>query len=326
MRFAYPAALWWLLLLPGLVFLYYRGERRHTAFLRRFSDPTLLHRTAGRFPGLHRKWVAIPLLLLPCLSISLALTDPRFPYGAPQLRPGAIDVVMVLDISKSMAAEDYGSRSRLGQAREIARGLLPTLQGNRIGLVTFAGTSFQQAELTDDTMALDFILTSWVDIDAMSVGGSDIAGALEMGLSLFPEPTAREQVMLLFSDGGDTNDVPPAVLNKAVRQGVRIVTLGLGHPEPSRIPLYDSQRKFHGYMQVSNRIITTQLNEAPLQQIAATTGGTYLRIQGSDEWPKLLTQKTVARKALEQQEIRLFQPLLGFGLLAFGLHQLRLRL
>ena len=145
MRFAYPAAFWWLLLLPGLVLLYYRGERQHTAFLRRFGEPTLLRRTAGRFPALHRKWVTIPLLLLPCLSISLALTDPRLPYGAPQLRTGALDVVMVLDISKSMAAEDYGIRSRLEQARALARGLLPTLQGNRIGLVTFSGTCFGKA-------------------------------------------------------------------------------------------------------------------------------------------------------------------------------------
>jgi Ca-activated chloride channel family protein len=334
MRFAYPAAFWLLLLLPVLVLFYYRGKRQHSAFLRRFGDPTLLRRTSGRFPVLHQEWAVIALLLLPCLSISLALTDPHLPYGTPQLRTGALDVVMVLDISKSMAAEDYGSRSRLGQAREIARGLLPILQGNRIGLVTFAGTSFRQAELTDDITALDFILTYWVDVDTMSVGGSDIAGALAMGLSLFPERTdpgsesrtGREQIMLLFSDGGDNNDALHAVLSQAVRQGVRIVTLGLGHLEPSRIPLYDSHRKFSGYMQVNNRMITTQLNEAPLQQIAATTGGTYLRIRRSDEWHNLLTQKTVAGKALERQEIRLFQPLLGFGLLTFGMHQLRLRL
>jgi hypothetical protein len=79
-------------------------------------------------------------------------------------------------------------------------------------------------------------------------------------------------------------------------------------------------------MQVSNRIVTSQLNEAPLQQIAATTGGTYVRIQGGNEWHNLLTQKTVAGKAVTRQEIRLFQPLLGLGLLAFGMHQLRLRL
>jgi Ca-activated chloride channel family protein len=233
---------------------------------------------------------------------------------------------MLLDISKSMAAEDYGSRSRLGQAREIARGLLSTLQGNRIGLVTFAGTSFRQAELTDDITALDFILTYWVDVSAMSVGGSDIAGALEMGLSLFPEQSDRERVMLLLSDGGDNNHAPQAVLNQAVRQGIRIVTLGLGHLEPSRIPLYDAHHKFQGYMQASQRIITTQLNEAPLQQIATTTGGTYRRIVRGDEWHHLLTQPAVAGEALMWEDIKLFQPLLGLGLLTFGLHHLRTRL
>jgi Ca-activated chloride channel family protein len=326
MRFGYPAAFWLLLLLPALILLYHLGKRQHAAFLRRFGERALLQRTPGRFSWLHQKWVALSLLLLPCLSISLALTDPRLPYGPPQVRAGALDVVMLLDISKSMAAEDYGRRSRLQQAREIARGLLPTLQGNRIGLVTFAGTSFRQAELTDDITALDFILTYWVDVSTLSIGGSDIAGALRTGLSLFPDRSDRERVILLLSDGGDHTDALPAVLNQAVRQGIKIVTLGLGHLEPSRIPLYDAHHKFQDYMRVSQRILTTQLNEAPLQQIATTTGGMYRRIVRGDEWHGLFTEPEVAGKVLVWEDIKLFQPLLGFGLLTFGLHHLRSRL
>jgi Ca-activated chloride channel homolog len=326
MRVVYPAALWLLVLQPGLIVLYHLGRQRRASFLRRFGDPALLHQTPARLPVLHQKWVALPLLLLPFLSISLALTDPRLRIGALQLRAGALDTVMVLDISKSMAAEDYSKGSRLAQARDIARGLLQQLQDNRIGLVTFAGTSFRQAELTDDLTALDFILTYWVEVDAISVGGSNIVAALEMGLTLLPEQADREQIMLLFSDGGNNDSSLHTVLDSAVRRGIRIVTLGLGHLEPSRIPLYDPQRKFLGYMHVNNRVITTQLAEAPLQQIAATTGGTYLRITRGDEWHNLLTQKTVAGQALEREEIRLFQPLLGLALLAFGLDVLRIRL
>jgi Ca-activated chloride channel family protein len=326
MRIVQPAAFWLLVLLPCVALLYHLGQRRQAVFLRHFGDPTLLHRTPSRWPALHHKWTAVTLLLLPFLSINLALTDPRLPYGAPQLRAGALDVVMVLDVSKSMAAEDYGLHSRLEQARQIARSLLPTLQGNRIGLVTFAGVSFRQAELTNDITALDFILTHWVRLDNISVGGSDIAAALEMGLTIFPEQSDREQVMLLFSDGGDTADALPAVLRHAVRRGVRIITLGLGHSEPSRLPLYGPDRKFQGYMQISNHVVTTQLNEAPLQQIAAETGGTYLRLRHGNEWHNLLAHKTVSGTALERQDIRLFQPLLGLGLLAFGLHMLRIRL
>ena len=79
-------------------------------------------------------------------------------------------------------------------------------------------------------------------------------------------------------------------------------------------------------MQISNRVVTTQLNEAPLQQIAAETGGTYLRLRHGNEWHNLLTHRAVSGTALERQDIRLFQPLLGLGLLAFGLHMLRIRL
>jgi hypothetical protein len=132
--------------------------------------------------------------------------------------------------------------------------------------------------------------------------------------------------MLLFSDGGDQADRLHTVLHQAVRRGIRIVTLGLGHAQPARIPLYGPQQQFRGYMHVSDRIITTQLNEAPLQQIAAMTGGIYRHIRRGDEWHDLVTHPAVAGKALERQDLRLFQPFLGLGLLAFGLHQLHIRL
>jgi Ca-activated chloride channel family protein len=233
---------------------------------------------------------------------------------------------MLLDVSTSMAAEDYGQRSRFAQAQEIARSLLPDLRGNRVGIVTFAGTSFRQADLTEDLDALDFILQSWVVVDTVGVGGSNIAQALVTGLELFPQESSRQQLMLLFSDGGDGKEPRRSTLNKAARRGIRIITFGLGHPEPSRIPRYDANHTFVGYLQANEQIVTTSLLEAPLQQIAAATGGTYLRIVRGDEGHNLFTQSTVVGKALTQEEIRMFQFFLGIGLGAFGAYTLLTRL
>ena len=91
-----------------------------------------------------------------------ALADPRLPYGAPRLRAGSLDVVMIIDVSKSMGAEDYHPDSRLNKVREIILEMLPQLRGNRVGFVTFAGNSFRQAELSEDFTALEFILKHWV--------------------------------------------------------------------------------------------------------------------------------------------------------------------
>jgi hypothetical protein len=132
--------------------------------------------------------------------------------------------------------------------------------------------------------------------------------------------------MLLFSDGGDGEEALHSILRHVTRRGIRIITLGLGHLEPSRIPRYNAHRVFVDYLQTNGQIITTSLHEAPLRQIAAATGGTYLRIVRGDEGRNLLTQAAVVGKALTQKETRLFQLFLGMGLGAFGVYTLLTRL
>jgi Ca-activated chloride channel family protein len=326
MYFGEPAACWLLLLLPGVLLLIYLATQQKAAFLHRFGDQTLLQRTASRFPALQQGWVLAALTLLPFLGTILALADPRLPYGLQHLRTGALDVVMVFDVSKSMAAEDYGMRSRLEQAQQIANRLLPQLRGNRVGFVTFAGTGFRQAELTDDLRALAFILQHWIKVDAVQVGGSDLAQALETGLALFPDEADREQIVLLFSDGGTGEGSFYKVLRRAKQRGIRIMTLGLGHPHPSKIPQYDAHHTFTGYLQDQGRPILTQLNAAPLQQIAATTEGIYIHINRGDEAQHLFSQASIVGEILERDDIKFFQIFLGIGLLAFGVERLLARI
>jgi Ca-activated chloride channel homolog len=256
----------------------------------------------------------------------MALADPRVPHGTPRLRSGSLDVAMVLDVSKSMAAEDYSNQSRLDKAREISRALLPTLRGNRVGLVTFAGNSFRQAELSEDLVALNFILKRWIDIDATGVGGSNLGQALETGLALFPDDPQRQKFLLLFSDGGDDDDNLQAVLTQATQRSIKIIAFGLGSIQPSPIPLYDAAHKFRGFLQRDNQIVTTRLNEAPLQQIATATHGKYLRVSHANAWQGLIQQQTVVGKALTRDERKVFQPFLLAALLAFGVQTLIARL
>jgi Ca-activated chloride channel family protein len=322
MYFGQPTACWLLLLLPGLLLLIHIAAQQKALFLHSFGDQTLLQQTASRFPALQQGWLLTALMLLPFLGTILALADPRLPYGKQHLRNGALDVVMVFDASKSMAAEDYGMRSRLEQAQQTATHLLPQLRGNRVGFVTFAGIGFRQAELTDDLSALAFILRYWIKVDAIQVGGSDIAQALETALALFPRDADREQIVLLFSDGGTGEGNLHRVLRRATQRGIRIITLGLGHLDPSKIPQYDAKHTFTGYMQAQGRPILTQINTAPLQQIAAATEGIYLHINRGDEARHLLAQQVVVGETLERDEIKLFQFFLGIGLLAFGVERL----
>lgn len=330
MRFAYPAAFWLLLLIPGLFRILWRGQRRRNDFLRSFGDVDLLKQSASRFPQLQKPWVHSLLLLLSCLSVIVALADPRLSIGTPRLRAGVLNVVFLIDVSKSMAAEDYGILSRLEKAREIAQTLLEDLQGNRVGIVTFAGISFRQAELTEDLQALNFILKHWVQVEAVQAGGSNIAQAIDTGIALFStRDLTREKLLLLFSDGGEpeeqTNLEP--ILAKAVQWGVRIITFGLGSVQPSKIPVYNPQNKFTGYLRVNEQIVTTRLNEEILHRIAMATGGTYHRIEDRTQWNHVLIQPGVVEKhLLTQEEQLLFPGFLLLSLLTFGTQILLTRL
>jgi Ca-activated chloride channel family protein len=326
MRFAHPEVFWLLLLVPFLLLLIRLRVRRTARFVRRLGDPTLLRQTPSRFPVICQEWVRGVLVMMPVLCTILALADPRVPHGEFHLRAGTLDVVMVIDVSKSMAAEDESTQSRLAKAREIVRTLLPALRGNRVGLVTFAGSSFRQAELTEDVAALEFILTHWVTIGSAGVGGSNLARALETGLAMFPEDPNREELLLLFSDGGEHTAHLQTVLTNAAHRGVRIVTLGLGNVQPSPIPVYDDGHRFSGFVQVEGQVVTTQLNEAPLQQIAMATKGTYQRVAHRASWRHLLTQHAVVGDTLTRDERKMFQAFLLTGLLGFGTQALLARL
>jgi Ca-activated chloride channel family protein len=237
-----------------------------------------------------------------------------------------LDTVIILDVSKSMAAEDYHQQSRLAKARSLVRGLFPALPGNRVGMVTFAGNSFRQAELTADLSALDYILQHWIDINTAGLGGSNLVQALETGLALFPDAPQRQQVIFLFSDGGEGNEEFHTVLDKAVQRGIRINTVGLGGLQPARIPQYDAQHRFQGFLRIDGQVVTTSLLEAPLQHIASAAHGTYQRIAPGTSESHILTQAAGVANTMAREEYRLFQPFLLAGLLACGLQGLLARI
>ncbi|RMF84982.1 MAG: VWA domain-containing protein [Nitrospinota bacterium] len=326
MDFAQPLAFLLLLLLPAFYGISRSGRRRRDRLVRAWGDITLLQASVPRFPRLRHDGWRLAFLFATVVSIVFALSDPRLPAGTLRLREGTLDVVFLMDVSKSMAAEDYGRRSRLEKAKEIARALLADLRGNRVGLVTFAGTSFRQAELTEDLSALDFILRHWVQVDAVGLGGSDIAQAIETGIALCTKDPTRQKLLLLFSDGGDKQQGLEPVLAKAVRRGIKVVTFGLGTASPSPIPLYDGQGRFTGYLKIDDQVVTTRLNEERLRHIAQVTGGTYQRVTLGPRWQNVFTRREVVGDILEQENRKLFQFFLGLGLLSFTGYTLTTRL
>lgn len=314
-QFLYPKAFWGfgiLLVLMGVLGI---GYYRRRSLLRAFGQENLIRQTS-RLSQNWLQWVQGGLLLGVVTALIIALARPVWPGGSVKLREGSLDVVAVLDVSRSMAAEDYGdSISRLQKAKEMLAGLFPDLIGNRVGLVVFARESFVQSNLTDDLVALKFVLQNWVKIESAPGGGSNLLSALLEASDLFKEE-GRNKLILLFSDGGDVAlpDLLP-VQEKLSSKKIKVITIGLGNLKGSKIPVYGKDGKFEDWYRINNELILTSLNEPPLKEIAAKTDGKYIRVVSGKELQGLLKRRELVGEKSVVHEKEFFQIPLGLALL-----------
>lgn len=280
MRFAAPEWLWLLALIP-LVALggwgVYAGRRKA---LRRFAGGEA---HVDRFTGQvspHRRAIKLLLVYLALGGLAVALARPQWGRRLEPITRAGADVVIVLDASASMSAEDLPP-SRLEQAKHAISGLLDRLAGDRVALVTFAGQAHVSCPLTVDHGALRLFLES-IDVEAVPVPGTALAEALATGLDSLRikerEADERGRAIVLFSDGEDHAGGLEPVLDAMDQYGIAVYTVGCGTTRGAPIPLRDPAGLLSGYKKdPEDRIVTTRLDEQVLERIALDTGGRYYR-------------------------------------------------
>jgi len=314
-KFLYPQALWGLGILLILFGVLWYGYSRKRALLRAFGQEPLIRQTSY-LPQNKHQWIQGGLLAGAIIALIITLARPVWPGASVKLKEGTLDVIAVLDVSLSMAAEDYADGvSRLQKAKDLLVNLLPDLTGNRMGLVLFARESFVQAGLTEDLVALKFVLQNWVKIESAPAGGSNVIPALSEAAGLFKE-SDRNKLILLFSDGGDaTPEDLLASLEKFSGKNIKVVTVGLGNPEGSKIPVYGKNGKFEDWLQINGELVITRLNEASLKEIASRTGGKYIRIVSGKELKGILADTRLVGEKSTINDKELFQIPLGLAFL-----------
>jgi len=300
----------------GLVFLVGAmlwGLRRRQAFLREFGRMDLIaqfSRFSSEGKGTHQ--VLLTAFCFCLLIISWA--RPTLPGASREIVKGTLDVVAVLDVSKSMRAEDcapLGSRFEVAKAALLQ--CLPDLRGNRFGLVTFAGKSFPQAELTDDFDALKFVLKNWVNVDSAPSQGSNIGKALTEAGRLFGEEK-RRRVILLISDGGHVRpDNIDGILADISGKGMTVVAAGVGTREGAKIPVYE-QGKFQEWFKIEGKEAETRLNDTLLKEIARKTGGKYMHLTSVRELKGILRDPAVVGAEALSGGREIFQIPLGLAI------------
>jgi len=267
--------LWALLAVPVLavayVFLHYRRKQLLREFV---SEPLVAQLAPDASTAKRTVKQALVLFSLACLIVAAA--NPQVGTRLEEVKREGIDLFVALDVSLSMKAEDIRP-SRLEKAKRDVSDLLRKLQGDRVGLVVFAGEAFVQFPLTADYSAADLFINA-VDVEAVPVPGTMIGSAIEVALKSFRKDLPTQKAIVVVSDGENTEGDITGAVEKARKEGVRVFAIGMGTPEGSPIPIYGANGERTDYKHDrAGTIVLTKLEESALQQIALSTGGSYRR-------------------------------------------------
>jgi len=265
---------WALLTIPAVVIFLILGRRWAAAALEALTGHTLRESLA---PGASWRRNLVHTLL-PTTAVALvvtALAGPRFGSRLVKVEREGIDLVIALDTSLSMLAEDM-KPNRLERAKHEMIDLIRGLQGDRVGIVAFSGDAAAVCPLTVDYDAA-LMFTRSIDVYTVSTPGTAIARAIRASVALFDAQDNRDRVIILVTDGENQSGNPKKEAVDAGRRGIRIFTIGIGNPSGELIPERGTDGSITGYKKNrQGETVLTRLDESALQQIASASGGKYL--------------------------------------------------
>jgi Ca-activated chloride channel homolog len=275
-RFGFPDVLYAYAAIPLLLaFLWYAAKARRKALFR-FAQPELaerLDRSVSRRARVIKRFLVVAALLL----LVSAMARPQFGTRVETVRREGRDVIVAIDVSASMLAEDVAP-NRLEKAKLAVASLLNRFEGDRVGLVVFAGQAFVQAPLTVDYAAATMFLRS-ISPSLVPVPGTDMREALTRAIDAFDDKDREYRVLIIVSDGEDHSDAYREPLERAVSEGIVIYTIGIGGTAGVPIPQFDATGNRQGFLRDSaGGVVLTRLEEGTLEQMATESGGRYVRI------------------------------------------------
>ena len=230
-----PSFLWGLWVLPVVAGLLLYAHRRRKAAARKFADAAMVARLMPAFHGA-RPWGKGLLLLAGLGLLVVATARPRFGEYFEVVSQRGVDLFVLLDVSRSMLAEDVAP-SRLERAKSDIRDLLSRLIRDRVALVVFAGKTAVKAPLTNDHGFFLSVLDE-IDTDSAPRGGSHIGDGIRKCLEILPSDENRDQVIILITDGEDHESFPLEAAHQARERGVKIIAVGLGDAKDgARVPV-----------------------------------------------------------------------------------------
>ncbi|MGL4908642.1 MAG: VWA domain-containing protein [Bacteroidales bacterium] len=269
-RFANTEYLLLLLLIPiiiGAYALYLRARRKN---LQRFGNLETIQQLMPKISSI-KGWMKLSLWLLAFIALVLGLSRPQLGARVKEVKRKGAEIIIALDVSNSMMAQDF-SPNRLENAKRAIARIVDKLGGDRIGLIVFAGDAFIQLPITSDYVSAKLFLSS-INTGIVAKQGTAIGQAITTAIRSFSLQSENSRALIIISDGENHEDNPVEAAQLAASQGIKVYTVGIGSSQGSPISMKDG-----GLMRDKNGdVVVTRLDEAVLEQIADAGNGVYVR-------------------------------------------------
>ncbi len=270
LQFAHIEYLLLILIIPFLFLFYHLSRRSKKLKLAKYGDLLLIKQLIPDFSS-GKGWFKIVLLSLSMFFLSLGLARPQIGARLKEVDRKGVEIMIALDVSNSMLAEDY-TPNRLERAKLAISRLADKLKDDRIGLVVFAGKSYVQLPITSDYVSAKLFLGS-INTGSVSVQGTALGDAISTSIKALGSDTQNNKAIILITDGENHEDDPIEAAKNANSLGITVHCIGIGSPEGKPIPIGNGEL----LKDKDGNIVVTKLDEETLVKISEAGGGSYVR-------------------------------------------------
>ena len=285
-RFANIEMLWWLVAIPVFVIAYIVYTKRKQRQLREFGDQELMAQLMPDASKSRPIW-KFSLMMIALVLLIIAAARPQYGQKENSIKRQGIEVMVALDISNSMLAEDVAP-NRLDRAKQMLSKMIDNMVDDKVGLVVFAGDAFTQLPITCDYVSAKMFLNT-ITPSLIPTQGTAIGSALQTAITSFgSQESDAGRAIILITDGENHEDDAIAAAKKAQELGMQVFVIGIGKPEGAPIPKPGTNDYFKDR---SGQVVVSKLNEDMCQQIAQAGNGVYVRCDNTNTAMRALQQE-----------------------------------
>lgn len=319
-RFEHTWVLWGLALIPLMMILFFLVKRWRKQARNQFAESELMEQLMPRYSNLKYR-LKFSFFLLGYTLLLIGIANPQIGTKLEEVKREGIDLIIALDVSNSMKAEDL-SPNRLERAKRAMLQLVDELKSDRLGIIVFAGQAYTQLPVTTDYAAAKLFLGT-IDTDMIPTQGTAIGSAIDLAIESFDYEQGGNKALIVVTDGENHEDDAITAAEDANKKGIKVFTIGMGTPNGAPIPIFKRGKQIGFRQDNSGNTIVTSLNEDMLGEIALAGDGMYIRATNANAgFDRILDELSGLEKSEFESQVYTdyedrFQFFLGASLLFF---------